>query len=600
MRYRSQRSLVLDFPKMPSGRGFDRANVCSSPMERLLQRNSGSCAPSALANARNATRVGYMKPAGAYVELEEEAPSFPHALPHDLHSLDSRSAHTVELEHLDHVTAGAGAGPIHAAVGAGAEDNDTVVHACVPSRIEIRRHDSNLKQNTLSLVHCVAMSVTMMAPTASIFFISGQMSRFAGASAPFVVLLSSIFCVCLGLTVLQFSRFISSSGSFYSFIVAGLGDKSSFVTMWLMLLGYGLLGVQASLQIAAFFSDVILRNTGFYFHWAILVVVVTLVIGTMSFFGIQESLRVSMYLAAMEMCVIITFSFIIIGKAESSNDVQTFGPSYSPTGISGVAHALVFGTFLFCGFEGATSLGEETTNPKRNIGLAVIGSLVVASIYICLGVYAMIIAQGVQHASDLANVASPADYLARTWVGDWFASLVDIAGCISTWNATVGYFNYDVRLLYACAKKDLLGLSFFSRIHATRHTPLRAIVAVGSLFAGASLLSGLLARGAGTDAAWAAFGWLGYIGTLPIIVVYMTSNVALFVYMRTRQPELFSLLHHAALPACAFLAFVVPLVGNFYPDAPASPYQYFAFGLVGWLVLGLAISIVPRSIVRAN
>jgi hypothetical protein len=64
-------------------------------------------------------------------------------------------------------------------------------------------HASGLKKNSLTLVHCLAMSITMIAPTVSIYFMSGQIASFAGASAPFVILLSAAISMCLASSILQ-------------------------------------------------------------------------------------------------------------------------------------------------------------------------------------------------------------------------------------------------------------------------------------------------------------------------------------------------------------------------------------------------------------
>lgn len=47
----------------------------------------------------------------------------------------------------------------------------------------------------------------------------------------------------------------------------------------------------------------------------------------------------------------------------------------APTGVSGVGLGVVFGILLFIGFDAATTLGEQTRNPRRYVPLAVAGAL---------------------------------------------------------------------------------------------------------------------------------------------------------------------------------------------------------------------------------
>jgi amino acid transporter len=49
---------------------------------------------------------------------------------------------------------------------------------------------------------------------------------------------------------------------------------------------------------------------------------------------------------------------------------------------------------VFIGFENAAVLGEETKNPKRNVGIAVLSSIGLTTAYMAFGCYGMIIGQG--------------------------------------------------------------------------------------------------------------------------------------------------------------------------------------------------------------
>lgn len=63
----------------------------------------------------------------------------------------------------------------------------------------------------------------------------------------------------------------------------------------------------------------------------------------------------------------------------------------------------MFGILVFCGFEGAAALGEETENPTRNVGLAVTLSVAFTTIYISVGMYAMVVAMGLSDAADITS-----------------------------------------------------------------------------------------------------------------------------------------------------------------------------------------------------
>jgi amino acid transporter len=78
----------------------------------------------------------------------------------------------------------------------------------------------------------------------------------------------------------------------------------------------------------------------------------------------------------IEACIVVVFSVLLVrsgGAEHTPSYPKAFLPTSAPFGQ--IAHSLVFGILVFCGFEGAAALGEETQNPKQNIGRAVVGSV---------------------------------------------------------------------------------------------------------------------------------------------------------------------------------------------------------------------------------
>ena len=63
----------------------------------------------------------------------------------------------------------------------------------------------------------------------------------AGPDMPLSFLLSTIVCFFIGNTVAQFSRYMPSSGGYYSFATRGLGSRIGFMATWSYLV-YDLLG----------------------------------------------------------------------------------------------------------------------------------------------------------------------------------------------------------------------------------------------------------------------------------------------------------------------------------------------------------------------
>jgi len=101
--------------------------------------------------------------------------------------------------------------------------------------------DPQLRRNSLGLSELVFQGVTHIAPATNVVFTFPIIALKAGPVMPLSFLLATIVCFFIGNTVSQFSRYIPSSGGYYSFATRGLGNRSGFMATWSYLI-YEVLG----------------------------------------------------------------------------------------------------------------------------------------------------------------------------------------------------------------------------------------------------------------------------------------------------------------------------------------------------------------------
>jgi amino acid transporter len=137
---------------------------------------------------------------------------------------------------------------------------------------------------------------------------------------------------------------------------------------------------------------------------------------------------------------------------------------FAPAGGQGLVHAIVVSgiIFSFLGFRQGVELGGETDNPKRNIPLAVIGSIVItAIIYVLLQVAYL----GAVRPSDLAksngwagltftNDAGPLAAIAGFIGLAWLAKLLLADAVISPAGTGLIYTTVTARLSYAMGRNE--------------------------------------------------------------------------------------------------------------------------------------------------
>jgi hypothetical protein len=89
----------------------------------------------------------------------------------------------------------------------------------------------------------------------------------------------------------------------------------------------------------------------------------------------------------------------------------------------------------------------------------------------------------------------------------------------------------------------------------------------------------------------ATFGNMGTLGAIPVIIIYVLTNIALPVYMLRSHREAFSLLRHAILPALGTILIAFPLWGLVQPGQPA-PFNLFPIITAVGALLALAYGFI--------
>ena len=93
--------------------------------------------------------------------------------------------------------------------------------------------------------------------------------------------------------------------------------------------------------------------------------------------------------------------FIVVGVTAFNGD--NFTP-FAPHGINGIVDAAALIFFAYIGFDAVSTSGEEAENPQRDLPIAIIGSLVIATV---LYILVAIVAVGLAPADTLAGSDAP-------------------------------------------------------------------------------------------------------------------------------------------------------------------------------------------------
>ena len=436
--------------------------------------------------------------------------------------------------------------------------------------------DTALRKNALGLPEVLFQSITSMAPAAAVATSLTPALPMSGAALPLSVLLATVACALIASCIGQLAIHIPSAGGMYTYISRSLGTKPGFMSAWVFLLAQPLLLPLIMIVFGTYAEGLIQTLTGVDIPWMVWMILGTIGLTILTYYGIKISADVSVILGGLEMLIIIALSITMIVR--SSNDLATFTPVYSPSGWSGIFQGIIFVFLAFVGFEACAPLGEETANPKRNIPRAIIYSAIGIGLFYVLAAYAGVIGWGVPHIAGYANSAAPWNDLAHKWwgaVGPIIVTFAIINSALGNGNAGI---NAASRVVYAMGRIGTLPSGFAKlSIHKT------PIVAIG-VQSGLSLVIGIvtgLIFGPMT-----AFGLLGAVLTMGLLLLYFASCISAFVfYLRERRQD-FRIVDHVIVPIIPLVILCFVFYSQVYP-VPAYPLNLTVPIVVIWLVLGV-------------
>jgi amino acid transporter len=447
-----------------------------------------------------------------------------------------------------------------------------------------------LHRGALGLVDISASTMANIGPAYSFYFGFAGIVLAAGIASPLVIVVAIVAIALLGNTLSQFSRAQPSTGGFITFIGKSFGGTSAVTTALVAGAGY-IIAISSVLVISGGFLSIMIQYyTGTNIPWIIFSALFTAGAMVMMFRGVAVSTRLAGFFFAFEMLVLLVVAIAVLIKNGGHLSSVPFQPSHITNHFSGLALAFPLAIYIFIGWENSAALAEETNNPRRNVPRAVFISIALMAVTYLLLSYSTV--TGFHYnVTALTSAGIPFISVAHS-VATWLTFIAYMAGLTSTLGVLIAAVNSQCRLIFNAGREGLLP-SWIGRVHPVRRTPVNAIIAFVAL-AGAITLGWALGHWIGGSSgsldALTFFFESSTMGTILILFVYFTSNVALPFYYRKYRPQEFSVLKHVILPFLGMVAIAVPIYYLFKPPQP-DPYNWFP-----WVGVGLVVVFIIYSI----
>jgi amino acid transporter len=433
----------------------------------------------------------------------------------------------------------------------------------------------------------IALSIGIMAPTAAMALNGVGVAGNVGRAVPLLFVVATIGVFLVSFAFIRLSAHYSHAGSVYAFSGATLGPRAGFFAGWALLGTYLAFTAASASEIGLFFGA-FLNGTGVWAgtEWAVIALGAAVLIGLLAYADIRVTTRALLSMEAVSVTLIAVLMIVIFAKLIGGSAPGHGGASANafslPSGVGRGAFGLgaVLAFLSFAGFEGAAALGEETTEPRRQIPRAIRNAVLAAGVFYIL----CMLAQTWGFGTDAAGVAafqgsaSPLGDLGSSYIGSWMGDAINLGAAVSAFASSLGTATGASRILFAMGR-DGFADGRLGRPSARTGAPAAALVVVMAVaIAG---IAGMRANGTGVVN---AFFYPGTIGVLSLLVAYLVTNAgAIRLFLTDRRERAWEI----AIPVLAMLFLAYVLWRNV--SGQAYPYDHFGELVGAWLAAGLVI-----------
>lgn len=344
-------------------------------------------------------------------------------------------------------------------------------------------HGHSLKR-TLTAAQLVALGIGAIIG-AGIFSLTGvAAAQHAGPAVVFSFVLAAIGCAFAGLCYSEFSTMIPIAGSAYTYAYATMGELIAWIIGWALVLEYAIGAATVSVSWSGYMVS-ILESFGLHLPPQLIhspwdpvpgllnlpSVLIIVLISTILIIGIQESARFNALIVAVKLSVVVLFIglgyfFINYGNFKPFLPANTTG-EFGKFGLTGVLAAAGQIFFAYIGFDAVSTAAQEAKNPKRDMPIGIVGSLIICTILYIL--YAFVLT-GVVNYKDL-NVAAPlAVAVDRMKSVPWLGFLMKLGSLAGLTSVMLVMLLGQSRVFFSMSRDGLLP-GMFSELHGRFATP---------------------------------------------------------------------------------------------------------------------------------
>ena len=319
----------------------------------------------------------------------------------------------------------------------------------------------------------------------------------AGPGLMLSFVITAVVCGFTALCYAEFASMVPVAGSAYTYSYGTLGELVAWIIGWDLIIEYAIGNVAVAISWANYFNTLleglgiaiprwmavdwrtahakmpeVVANApqifGFPIIFNFFALMIVAFITVLLVWGIRESASFNFYLVAIKLVVLGFFVFVSFKFVKPENWTP-----FAPNGMTGVLSGAAVVFFAYIGFDAVSTTAEEAKNPKRDMPIGIIGSLLICTvIYIIVAaVFTGMIPYPALTGALATEQAEPLT-LAMKYVSmpNWMVGVVALGSVIAHTGVLLVFQLGQPRIFFAMSRDGLLP-PFFAKVHPKFGTP---------------------------------------------------------------------------------------------------------------------------------
>jgi len=333
----------------------------------------------------------------------------------------------------------------------------------------------------------------------------------AGPALMLSFVITAVVCGFTALCYAEFASLVPIAGSAYTYSYATLGELIAWVIGWDLIIEYAVGNIAVAISWANYFKtflrgfhiiipdwismdyrtaarivdsagvQTVFREAPHLFGLPIvcnlLAVAIVALISLVLIWGIRESARFNAVMVGIKI-VVLTF-FIIVGGFWIKPENWT---PFAPNGWSGISAGAAIVFFAYIGFDAVSTAAEETRNPKRDLPIGIIASLIICTLFyvVVSAIFTGLISYPELKATLATEQAEPLTLaLAHASPSLGWAVGIVAFGSVIAHTAVLFIFQLGQPRIFFSMSRDGLLPPLFRRVHPRFRTPHIATLITG-------------------------------------------------------------------------------------------------------------------------